>query len=184
VVFVDGRSVTFERPIARRKVKTNLASIAVKRLFGAKEEVADSHCTRYPFGRVLYLTNVKEIDVENKLCCLLMPVPLSLPGADGSLDITERSRLMLMFKSNANCNILLAGTAVVLVDVVFMLHYIINLAATIIKMMLRIVSWDVRTSSSIITKGSDGEGPEKRTPADWQKALKSSVLKIGLKLFM
>ena len=99
--FKDGclaDSTRFERPISRRKV-LNFASASLKSSVRLNQKVQDVAGTRDLFGRLLLISTMENIDLGKVFACPLTPVPLSLAHTDGSMNTTDKSRLMQKFES-------------------------------------------------------------------------------------
>ena len=83
----------FEKPIKRRKVK-NFAAAAVKTKTQSKIKLDEIQGTRDLFGRLLLISTMEKIDIEKVLEFPLTAVPLSLAHTDGSMNTTDKSKLM------------------------------------------------------------------------------------------
>ena len=79
----------FEKPIPRRKIQ-NFASASVKSQMPANSKVQAMHGTRDLSGRLLFISTTEKIVLEYPLT----PVPLSLSHDDGSMNTTDKSKLM------------------------------------------------------------------------------------------
>ena len=79
----------FEMPNPRRRIQ-NFASASVKRQMSSNSKVPEMHGTRYMSGRLLFISTMDKIDLGYPLT----PVPLSLPHDDGSMNTTDKSKLM------------------------------------------------------------------------------------------
>ena len=84
----------FEKPIKRRKVR-NFASEAITVKVMAKDmKIKQLQGTRDLFGRLLYLATTSELDLASIFTYPLTPIPLSLAHVDGSINKTDKSKLM------------------------------------------------------------------------------------------
>ena len=95
---------------------------------GAKRDTVELRGTMDRFGHLLYLSTLRNTDMENVFC---YPVPLSLDNVDDSVNKTKKSKLMHKLQSRGNCNTLPASIDVVLVDAVFLLQTMINVATVV-----------------------------------------------------
>ena len=86
-----------EKAVPQWKVK-NFASAAVK------GEITELHETRDLFGQLLYLSTLKESGPKKIFHFPLTPVPLSLAHVDGSMNKTEKSKLMNKQEVKEQCN--------------------------------------------------------------------------------
>ena len=115
----------FEKPIQRRKVQ-NFASAAVKCKVKTKDlKVVELQGTRNLFGRLLYLSTLEHIDLEKVFQFPLTPVPLSLSHLDGSINKTDKSKLLHKLEEKVESN-LPQKIDTMITDAMFLLHTIIN----------------------------------------------------------
>ena len=85
--------LNFEKPIKRRKVD-NFASAAVKKTTVSKIKQNQIQGTRDLFGRLLIISTMAKIYLEKVLEFPLTVFPLSLAHADGSMNTTDKAKLM------------------------------------------------------------------------------------------
>ena len=83
----------FERAIPRRKI-TNFTSAAMKTTIKQEQKTLELKGTRDLFGRLLYLSTIQRIDLKKVFSHPLIPVPLSLAHIDGSINKTDKSKLV------------------------------------------------------------------------------------------
>ena len=191
----------FEKPIPRRKVK-NFASAALKSKVSMKDlKVVELQGTRDLFGRLLFLSTVEKVDLEKVFKYPLTPVPLSLAHIDGSLNKTDKAKLLHklegMVKSDVPDQI-----DVTVVDAMFFLHTIQNPPESYGKMashvLQRLCDMSERTDFVCDTYKDPSlkepernrrgaaeltfsiTGPDQKRPRDWQQALKSASFKTAL----
>ena len=196
----------FEKPIPRRKVK-NFASAAVKIGVTSKNaKVAELQGTRDLFGRLLYLSSVANINLEKVFTFPLTPVPLSLAHVDGSMNKTDKSKLLHKLEAMVESTPPSEGVDVTLVDAMFVLHTMVNLPITfgeiahllsqkLCEMSPRV---DFICDSYLTPSIKDAEhtrrgeneavftitGPQQKRPKDWQKALRSASFKTAFFRFL
>ena len=73
----------FENPIKKRKIK-NFSSAAKKTIIIRDRKLIEIHNTRDLFGRLLYLSTKKNVDLEIVFAYPLTAVPFSLGYDQGS----------------------------------------------------------------------------------------------------
>ena len=83
----------FERPIPQNKVN-NFSSAAAKVTVKKDLKVIELKGTRDLFVRLLYLSSIQNVDLEKVFSFPLTPVPLSLAHVDGSINKTDKAKLM------------------------------------------------------------------------------------------
>ena len=188
----------FEKAIPRRK-NLNFASASVKSTVTVGKKVKEVAGTRDLFGRLLLLSTKERIDLEKVLQYPLTPVPLSLAHTDGSMNTTDKSKLLHKIEDHMESSITLLETDVVIVDATFFLHLQKDLpmtfgeiAALVLRQLVRMAKevhlvCDVYRSPSI--KDAERErrgtalfvynitGPDQVRPKDWQQALHSASFK-------
>ena len=158
--------------------------------------------TRDLFGRLLYISSQKKVDILQVLTYPLVEVPLSLAHIDGSLTKTDKSQLMKKLEATIESECPSNNQAdVTLVDAMFHLHILQDIPETygeIAKRFLRELCnnkskrtyfiCDNYISPSIkdvehSNRSADDEatycitGPDQRRPSDWTKALQSPSFK-------
>ena len=195
----------FQKPIPRRKVK-NFASMSIKSSVKSNKKVVELQVTRDLFGRLLYLTITNKLDLTKVFPFPLTPVPLSLAHVDGSLNKTDKSKLIQKIEREVKSIDPVNPVDVTLVDGMFLLHTLQNVPVTfgeIASSILQILCGmservdmicDVYRSPSIkdlehCRRSSDDAaysitGPDQRRPKDWQKALKSANFKTAFLNFL
>ncbi|RUM44803.1 MAG: hypothetical protein DSY80_04015 [Desulfocapsa sp.] len=195
----------FEKPIQRRKIK-NFASAAEKSKIKTKDlKVVELQGTRDLFGRLLYLSTMEDIDVEKVFQFPLTPVPLSLAHLDGTLNKTDKSKLVHRIEKMADSEPP-NEINVVIVDAMFYLHSLIsppNTYGQIAEELLQalcsmapvihfVCDSYVEPSIKDIERNRRGAtettfaitGPDQRRPRDWQAALKSPSFNRALFRFL
>ena len=195
----------FEKAIPRRKVK-NFASVAVKASVKSNKKVVELQGTRDLFGRLLYLSSKNNLDLSKVFSFPLTPVPLSLAHMDGSLNKTDKSKLLHKFEREVDSTDPESPVNVTLVDGMFLLHALQNLPVTfgeVASLILQILCGmservdmicDVYRSPSIkdlehSRRSADDTaysitGPGQQRPKEWQKALKSATFKSAFLKFL
>jgi hypothetical protein len=195
----------YEKPIPRRKVK-NFASAAVKTKVQTKQKVQEVTGTRDLFGRLLLISTMAKIDLKKVFEFPLTPVPLSLSHTDGSLNTTDKSKLMHKLESMQTDHAVPERADVIIVDATFLLHTQQNvplafggIARIILQQLCQMAEQvhlvcDTYVSPSI--KDAERQrrgtreivfnitGPDQNRPKDWQAALKSSSFKTSLFRFL
>lgn len=127
--FLDGclsDGARFEKAIPRCKVK-NFASAAVTAKLKTKEQkVIELQGTRNSFGRLLYLSTQENLNLSVVFRYPLTPVPLSLAHVDGTMNKTDKAKLLhkvqQMIETTEGPSIM----DVVIVDAMFFLHAMHN----------------------------------------------------------
>ena len=198
-------SSRFEKPIPRRKVK-NFATAAVKSKVGGNDlKVVELQGTRDLFGRLLFLSTLEKIDLEKVFQYPLTPVPLSLCHLDGSLNKTDKAKMMHKLEGKVNSDPP-QQIDVTVVDAMFLLHTMQNppnafgkIAEDILQRLCNMSGRvDFVCDSYISPSIKESErnrrgaaevtftitGPEQKRPRDWQQALKSSSFKTGFFHFL
>ena len=119
----------FEKPIQRRKMQ-NFASGAIKTKLTVKDKtIKELQGTRDLFGRLLYLSAQKKIDLSIVFKFPLTPVPLSLGHVDGSLNKTNKSTLMHKLEEKITSGNP-PDTKAYIVDAMFLIRTLTNVPAT------------------------------------------------------
>lgn len=188
----------FEKPIQRRKIK-NFASAAVKSKVTKDQKVIELKGTRDLFGRLLYLSTVHKVDMEKVFSYPLTPVPLSLGHVDGSINKTDKAKLMHKLENTIQ-SVDPTNVTNVIVDGMFLLHTQKNIPGTYGELAHKILGqlcqlslervdivFDTYNEPSIkVTEHTRREqndalytitGPQQKCPRDWQKALQSTAFK-------
>jgi len=119
----------FEKPIKRQRVQ-NFASAAVKTRVPGKQRVQEVQATRDLFGRLLMISVREKIDLDKVLEFPLTAVPLSLVNMDGSMNKTDKSKLMHRLEDMQSYHATPDAIDVVIVDATFLLHTQQNLPMT------------------------------------------------------
>ena len=115
----------FEKPIQRRKVQ-NFASATVKCKVKTKDlKMVELQGTRNLFGRLLYLSALEHIDLEKVFRFPLTPVPFPVSHLDGSINKTDKSKLLHKLEEKVESN-LPQKIDTMIMDAMFFLHTIIN----------------------------------------------------------
>lgn len=133
----------FEKAIPRRKVR-NFAADALKSKVTPKDrKIIELQGTRYLFGRLLYLSSTKHIDLKDGFDYPRVLVPLSIGHIDGSINKTDRSSLMhKLEKMSTAKGPSPASVDATFVDAVFLLHTLTNVPRTmgkISKLVLQLI---------------------------------------------
>ncbi|KAL2091652.1 hypothetical protein ACEWY4_013915 [Coilia grayii] len=195
----------FEKAIPRRKVK-NFTSVAVKASVKSNKKVVELQGTRDLFGRLLYLSSKYNLDLNRVFSFPLTPVPLSLAHIDGSLNKTDKSKLLHKLENEMDSTYPGSPVDVTLVDGMFLLHTLQNLPVTlgeVASLVLQILCsmservdmiCDAYKNPSIKdlehSRRSADEtaysitGPGQHRPKEWQKALKSPAFKTQFLKFL
>ena len=206
--FVDGcfnDAARFEKPIPRRKV-LNFASAAVKTSIKSNSKIVELQGTKDLFGRLLYLSSQNNIDLARVFTYPLTPVPLSLAHVDGSINKTDKAKLLHKLENTIRSTGPEDPVDVTLVDGMFLLHTLQNLpttygeVASVILALLCNMSnrvdmiCDTYREPSIkdlehSRRSADDSmysitGPSQQRPKNWQKALQSSRFKTALVKFL
>ncbi len=194
--FEDG--LRFQKPISRRKVK-NFASDAVKTKLTCKDQkLLELKGTRDLFGRLLYVSTMEDVDLSKVFCYPLTPVPLSLAHVDGSMNKTDKSKLMHKLEA-VDDSTPPSDVDVTLVDAMFMLHIMQNVPPTygglgsmILNQLCTMSNTvhfvcDTYVTPSLKTSERDRRGAQdmsfavtgtdQKRPKDWQHALQSPSFK-------
>ena len=93
-------------------------------------QVIELRGTRYLFGRLLYISSEKKVDLLKVFCYPLIPIPLSIGHIDGTLNKTDKSTLMKQVENMCVWPLPPSVPDVVLVDATFMLHTLHGLPRT------------------------------------------------------
>ncbi len=119
----------FSKPIHRSKLK-NFSSDAMKVKTSAKDnKIKELQGTRDLFGRLLYLAVTNNINLEIVFGYPLTPVPLSLAHIDGSINKTDKSKLMHTLENEISSSSPESQSACA-VDAMFFIRTITDLPAT------------------------------------------------------
>ena len=167
--------------------------------------IKELECARDLFGRLLYLSTKSEFDMRKIVTYPLTPVPLSLAHVDGSINKTNKAKLMHYLEAKAVHTPPTAVSATV-VDAMFLLHTQVDIPPTyggIAERLLRqlcVMServdfvTDTYQSPSIkdierdrrgaCEAGYSIQGPQQKRPTEWQKALLSPSFKSALLKFL
>ena len=126
-----GDESRFDRPIRRRKVK-NFTLVASKTTVRGKDEkLLELKNTRDLFGRLLYISSQKKVDILQVLSYPLVEFPLALAHIDGSLTKTDKSQLMKKLEATIESECPSNNQAdVTLVDAMFHLHILQDIPET------------------------------------------------------
>ena len=195
--FMNGRTEDpkrFEKPIPRRKIK-NFTSDAMKTKIPAKDQkLKELLGTRDLFGRLLYLSTLRHLDLEKVFEFPLTPVPHALAHLDATIHKTDKAKLMhqlekLVDKPNDPTP---ERIHVTLVDAMSLLHLHKNPPASfgaITRQLLKqlcsmservdFVSDRYITSIKDLDRNRRGSsdasfkitGPEQTRPKDWEKSI-------------
>ena len=195
----------FEKPIPRRKIK-NFTSAAVKTTVKKDLKLIELQGTRDLFGRLLCISTQHNIELDKVFAYPLTVVPLSLAHVDGSINRTDKAKLLHKIENMVDVSNLNATVDVTIVDAMFLLHTLLNLPNTygeiaktlmakLCEMSKRVdLVFDMYVTPSV--KDSEHErrladdvtytitGPGQRRPKDWQKALRSASFKTALFHFL
>lgn len=92
----------FEKPIARNKMR-QFSSAAIKVPVEVKDKkIIQLRCSRDLFGRLLFLATVTNIDLEKVFEYPLTAVPPSMAQIDGSMNKTDKSKLMKLLENKVH----------------------------------------------------------------------------------
>ena len=119
----------FEKPIKWRKVK-NFSSAAVKTSVKQNNKVTELKGTRDLFGRLLYLSTIQDIDLKKVFMYPLTPIPLALGHLYGSINTTDKSKLMHKLEGRIQSTVPVTPPEVCIVDAMFLIHTIRNVPGT------------------------------------------------------
>jgi len=197
----------FEKPISRNKLK-NFSADAVKVKLTVKDrKIKELQGTRDLFGRLLYLAASNDLDLTLVFSYPLTPVPLALAHVDGSINKTDKSKLMHKLEERVQSDKPVTRDAYA-VDAMFLIHTLVNVPVTfggIAKVLLtRLVEFakridfvcDSYKTQSIKDiehgiRGSESRqaeynisGPDQKCPKDFQSPLKSPKFKTALLKFL
>ena len=194
----------FQKPIPRRKVK-NFACAAAKSKAPAKSKIKELQCSRDLFGRLLFLSTKASLDLQNIFAHPLTPVPLSLAHIDGSMNKTNKAKLMHHLEIKATTNDP-THVSVTVVDAMFYLHCLVDAPLTYGEIASRLLHQlcslservdlvtDCYTSPSLkdVERERRGlnetiyniNGPDQKRPIEWQKSLQSPSFKSSLMKFL
>ena len=195
----------FEKPIPRRKVK-NFASAALKVKVSTKDlKLIELQGTRDLFGRLLYMSTIGKLDLEKVFRFPLTPVPLSLAHVDGSMNRTDKAKLLHKVENMCE-SVGPDHIDVTIVDAVFLLHTLQSIPPTfgaVAHMLMQILCGmseridlvcDSYNTPSIkdtehARRSSDEAifsitGSKQKRPKDWQVALRSASFKTSLFRFL
>ena len=207
--FTDGcfaNPARFEQPIPRQKVK-NFSTDAVKVKITTKDKkIKELQGTQDLFGRLLYLAATNDLDLELVFNYPLTPVPLAIAHVDGSVNKTDKSKLMHKLEERVESGRPPSRDACA-IDAMFLIQSLVDVPATfggIAKVILaRLLEFAPRVdfvcdsykSPSIkdiehSRRGSDGthtefiiSGPEQKRTKDFNAALNSPTFKTALLQF-
>ena len=195
----------FEKPIPRRKVQ-NFASVSTKTSVKNNKKVVELKVTRDLFGRLVYLSITNNLDIKKVFEFPLTSVPLSLAHVDGSLNKTDKSKLIQRIERDVVSTDPVDPIDITLVDGMFLLHSLQNLPGTfgeiaslILLILCRLSTrvdmiCDVYRTPSIkdlehcVRSADDAAysitGRDQRRPKEWQKALRSANFKTAFLKFL
>ena len=188
----------FEKPIPRRKVK-NFVTCAPKTQIKSKDlKVVELQGTRDLFGRLLYLSTMEKIDMEMVFKYPLTPVPLSLANLNGTMNHTDKAKLLHKLEERIESDEPRA-IDITVVDASFFMHTIQSapqsygklaelLLQRLCSMSQRIdfvcdtyISPSLKDTERRRRSGTETTfkitGPDQRCPRDLNQALKSSSFK-------
>ena len=119
----------FENPISRQKMKTFATELKKVKVRGSNEKTAVSTMMRDLFDSILCVALEKKVDMADILTYPLTPVPLSLCHLDGSMQKTQKTKLLQELekrvKSTSPSHI-----DVTIIDAMFFLHLLFDLPQT------------------------------------------------------
>ena len=119
----------FEKPIPRRKVK-NFSADAVKvKITGKDNKIKELKGTRDLFGRLLHIAASHDLDLEMVFSYPLTPVPLNLAHVDGSINKTDKSKLLHLLEVRVKSEKPESIDACA-VDAMFLIRTLINIPET------------------------------------------------------
>ena len=113
----------FDKSIERRKVR-NFASAPVKSTVRTKDlKAVELQGTRDLFGWFLFLSTMENIDLEKVFRYPFIPVPLSLAHIDGSINKTDKAKLLHVLEKKVESTPPESSSIdTVIIDAMFFLH--------------------------------------------------------------
>ncbi|KAG7161672.1 hypothetical protein Hamer_G030971 [Homarus americanus] len=197
----------FEKPISRSKLK-NFSSDAIRVKLTVKDrKIKELQGTRDLFGRLLYLAASNNMDLALVFRYPHTPVPLTIAQVDGSVNKTDKSKLMHKLEERVKSSKPVSRDACA-IDAMFLIRTLVNVPATfgeIAKLVLtRLLGFAKRVDfvcDSYKTpsikdiehgiRGSDAthtnfiiSGPDQKRPKDFNASLKSANFKTALLHFL
>jgi len=98
---INSNAVGFWEPVPNLKIKT-FSSTNKKIRVKSSEKLVTVNADRDLFGRLLIVSNTRQICLKDVLSFELSPVPYSLANADGSLRKGEKSVLCSLLEKDVN----------------------------------------------------------------------------------
>ncbi|MCG7875152.1 MAG: hypothetical protein N0C90_02335 [Candidatus Thiodiazotropha endolucinida] len=195
----------FEKPIPRRKIKSFTSNAVTVKLQTKDRKIKELQGTRDLFGRLLYLSTVKDIDLKLVLVYPLTPVPMTLAHVDGTKITTDKSKLFAKLEARIHSDAP-RSVDVCIMDGMFLIQSLVALPPTFGGVAKLIMSCLARLADRVdflcdtykhpsikdITREDRGSvtgeikvsGPDQRRPKDFGTALKAESFKISLLRFL
>jgi len=195
----------FVKPIRRSKVK-NFASAAIKTTVKKYLKLIELQCTRDLFGRLLCIGTEHNLELDKVFAYPLTAVPLSLAHVDGSINKTDKAKLLHKIEDMIDSTNPDSTIDITIVDAMFLLHTLQNLPTTYGEiarlLMTKLCDFSKRVDRVFDTyatpslkdtehdrRSTDDStytltGPGQKRPKDWQKALRSPTCKTALFRFL
>ena len=198
----------FEKPISKLKCKTFASAMIKTKLKAKDKKIIELKGTRDVFGRLVILATQTTVDLQKVFEYPFTPVPLTLAQIDGSINKTDKSKLMHNFEDHYTETRPPPLGHVYMQDALFLLQALVNcpetfgaIAKVILMRLCKVTSSEIHFVCDTYPPGSikdieracraEGEvsdlrvtGADQRRPKDFSKLLRSSIFKTSFTEFL